>query len=221
MVPGRVRGRGGPAGTLALGAGCVSRDARRDGPGHAALARRLAVPASSGARRSRSSSSCRSHCRGSSPGSRSRRPSRTLASTFGLLTIIVGHATFCIVVVYNNALARLRRLSASFEEASADLGADSWQTFRYVTFPELRTPLLAGGAARLRALVRRGHRHAVHLRCAADASDLDLRQPPAPTGAACRQRRRAVRARGVDRPGLLRAETEPGRCDGRPGRRVK
>ena len=66
------------------------------------------------------------------------------ASTFGLLTIIIGHATFCIVVVYNNALARLRRLSASFEEASADLGADAWQTFRYVTFPELRTALLAG-----------------------------------------------------------------------------
>jgi putative spermidine/putrescine transport system permease protein len=63
---------------------------------------------------------------------------------FGLLTIIIGHATFCIVVVYNNALARLRRLAGSFEEASADLGADSWQTFRYVTFPELRTPLLAG-----------------------------------------------------------------------------
>ncbi|HEV2712797.1 MAG TPA: ABC transporter permease [Gaiellaceae bacterium] len=63
---------------------------------------------------------------------------------FGLLTIIVGHATFCIVVVYNNALARLRRLAGSFEEASADLGADSWQTFRYVTFPELRTALLAG-----------------------------------------------------------------------------
>jgi putative spermidine/putrescine transport system permease protein len=63
---------------------------------------------------------------------------------FGLLTIVVGHATFCIVVVYNNALARLRRLAGSFEEASADLGADSWQTFRYVTFPELRTPLLAG-----------------------------------------------------------------------------
>jgi putative spermidine/putrescine transport system permease protein len=63
---------------------------------------------------------------------------------FGILTIIVGHATFCIVVVYNNALARLRRMSGSFEEASADLGADSWQTFRHVTFPELRTPLLAG-----------------------------------------------------------------------------
>ena len=63
---------------------------------------------------------------------------------FGLLTIIVGHATFCIVVVYNNAVARMRRLSGSLDEASADLGADSWQTFRYVTFPQLRTPLLAG-----------------------------------------------------------------------------
>jgi putative spermidine/putrescine transport system permease protein len=63
---------------------------------------------------------------------------------FGLLTIIVGHATFCIVVVYNNAIARLRRLAGSFEEASADLGADTWQTFRYVTFPALRAPLLAG-----------------------------------------------------------------------------
>jgi putative spermidine/putrescine transport system permease protein len=63
---------------------------------------------------------------------------------FGLLTIIIGHATFCIVVVYNNAIARLRRLAGSFEEASADLGADSWQTFRYVTFPALRSALLAG-----------------------------------------------------------------------------
>lgn len=63
---------------------------------------------------------------------------------FGLLTIVIGHATFCIVVVYNNAIARLRRLAGSFEEASADLGADSWQTFRYVTFPALRSALLAG-----------------------------------------------------------------------------
>jgi putative spermidine/putrescine transport system permease protein len=63
---------------------------------------------------------------------------------FGLLTIIVGHATFCIVVVYNNALARLRRMAGSFEEASADLGADSWQTFRHVTFPALRSALFAG-----------------------------------------------------------------------------
>jgi putative spermidine/putrescine transport system permease protein len=63
----------------------------------------------------------------------------------GLFTIIVGHATFCIVVVYNNAVARLRRLSTSFEEASSDLGATSWQTFRLVTFPALRSALLAGG----------------------------------------------------------------------------
>ena len=64
--------------------------------------------------------------------------------SFGLATIIVGHATFCIVLVYNNALARLRRLAGSFEEASADLGADSWQTFRHVTFPQLRSALGAG-----------------------------------------------------------------------------
>jgi putative spermidine/putrescine transport system permease protein len=62
----------------------------------------------------------------------------------GLFTVIVGHATFCVVVVYNNAIARLRRTSRSLEEASADLGADTWQTFRYVTLPSLRTALLAG-----------------------------------------------------------------------------
>ena len=62
----------------------------------------------------------------------------------GLFTVIVGHATFCIVVVYNNVLARLRRSSRSIEEASMDLGADTWQTFRYVTLPVLRTALLAG-----------------------------------------------------------------------------
>jgi putative spermidine/putrescine transport system permease protein len=64
---------------------------------------------------------------------------------FGLITIVIGHATFCIVVVYNNVIARLRRASPFLEEASADLGADSWQTFRHVTFPQLRTALLAGG----------------------------------------------------------------------------
>ncbi len=73
----------------------------------------------------------------------------TFTQIFGidlsLFTIVVGHATFCIVVVYNNALARLRRLSTSFEEASADLGAHTWQTFRFVTLPNLRTALVAGG----------------------------------------------------------------------------
>jgi putative spermidine/putrescine transport system permease protein len=69
----------------------------------------------------------------------------TLGVSFGLLTIIIGHATFCIVVVFNNAVARMRRLHGNLEEASKDLGADSWQTFRLVTFPQLRTALLAGG----------------------------------------------------------------------------
>ena len=73
---------------------------------------------------------------------------RTLFEPFGvglgLFTVIVGHATFCIVVVYNNVVARLRRLSRSIEEASMDLGADTWQTFRNVTLPAIRTALLAG-----------------------------------------------------------------------------
>jgi putative spermidine/putrescine transport system permease protein len=64
---------------------------------------------------------------------------------FGTLTIAIGHATFCIVVVYNNVLARLRRTSRNLEEASADLGANPLQTFRFVTFPAIRTALLAGG----------------------------------------------------------------------------
>jgi putative spermidine/putrescine transport system permease protein len=64
---------------------------------------------------------------------------------FGLLTIIVGHATFCIVVVYNNVVARLRRTQSSLIEASMDLGADGWQTFRFVTLPVIAPALIAGG----------------------------------------------------------------------------
>jgi putative spermidine/putrescine transport system permease protein len=60
-------------------------------------------------------------------------------------TLVVAHATFCVVIVYNNAAARLRRLAPSVREASADLGADGLQTFRFVTFPLLRTALVAGG----------------------------------------------------------------------------
>ena len=67
-----------------------------------------------------------------------------LGIPLGYFAIVIGHATFCIVLVYNNAIARLRRTSRSFEEASADLAADSFQTFRYVTFPAIRTSLLAG-----------------------------------------------------------------------------
>jgi putative spermidine/putrescine transport system permease protein len=69
---------------------------------------------------------------------------QVLGIPLSLFTVIVGHATFCIVVIYNNVVARLRRLSTSFEEASADLGAHTWQTFRYVTLPSLRTALAAG-----------------------------------------------------------------------------
>jgi putative spermidine/putrescine transport system permease protein len=65
--------------------------------------------------------------------------------TFSLLTIVIGHATFCIVVVYNNVLARLRRTQTSLAEASMDLGADGWQTFRFVTLPMIATALVAGG----------------------------------------------------------------------------
>jgi putative spermidine/putrescine transport system permease protein len=64
---------------------------------------------------------------------------------FGLLTIVIGHATFCIVVVYNNVLARLRRTEGSLIEASMDLGADGLQTFRFVTLPVIATALVAGG----------------------------------------------------------------------------
>jgi putative spermidine/putrescine transport system permease protein len=63
---------------------------------------------------------------------------------FSLWTIVVGHATFCVVIVYNNVLARLRRTSPSLTEASMDLGADGWQTFRFVTFPVLSTALISG-----------------------------------------------------------------------------
>jgi putative spermidine/putrescine transport system permease protein len=65
--------------------------------------------------------------------------------SFSLTTIVIGHATFCIVVVYNNVLARLRRTQSSLIEASMDLGADGWQTFRFVTMPVIATALVAGG----------------------------------------------------------------------------
>ncbi|MDQ0419202.1 putative spermidine/putrescine transport system permease protein [Peteryoungia aggregata LMG 23059] len=64
---------------------------------------------------------------------------------FSFWTIILGHATFCVVVVYNNAVARFRRTSGSLIEASMDLGADGFQTFRHVILPNIATALLAGG----------------------------------------------------------------------------
>jgi putative spermidine/putrescine transport system permease protein len=67
-----------------------------------------------------------------------------LGITLGMATVIVGHATFCIVIVFNNTQARLRRLGRSLEDASADLGASTWQTFRFVTLPMMRGALVAG-----------------------------------------------------------------------------
>jgi putative spermidine/putrescine transport system permease protein len=63
----------------------------------------------------------------------------------GFWTIVAGHTTFCIVIVYNNVVARLRRMPRSWIEASMDLGADGWQTFRRVLLPQVATALLAGG----------------------------------------------------------------------------
>lgn len=63
----------------------------------------------------------------------------------GFWTIVAGHATFCLVIVYNNVVARLRRIPPSWVEASMDLGADGWQTFRLVLLPQIATALLAGG----------------------------------------------------------------------------
>ena len=70
---------------------------------------------------------------------------KTLGIEPGVLTIVIGHATFCVVIVYNNVIARLRRTSHSLIEASMDLGADGWQTFRYIILPNLGSALLAGG----------------------------------------------------------------------------
>ena len=69
----------------------------------------------------------------------------TVGIPLGLLTIVIGHATFCVVVAYNNVIARLRRTARSLEEASMDLGADTWQTFVHVFLPSMRTALLSGG----------------------------------------------------------------------------
>ncbi|WP_435747659.1 ABC transporter permease [Nocardioides sp. SYSU DS0663] len=68
-----------------------------------------------------------------------------LAIELSVMTLIVAHATFCIVTVFNNVIARVRRMGGNLEEASSDLGAGLWTTFRLVTLPQLRSALLAGG----------------------------------------------------------------------------
>ena len=68
----------------------------------------------------------------------------TMHIPFSFWTIVIGHATFCVVVVFNNAVARLRRLHPNLIEASMDLGADGFQTVRYIVLPQLGSALLAG-----------------------------------------------------------------------------
>ena len=125
---------------------------------------------------------------------------------FSFWTIVVGHATFCVVVVYNNVLARFRRTSGSIIEASMDLGADGFQTFRYVVLPNIATALLAGGMLAFALSLRRGDRHHLHRRAADDPADLDADRAGAPAPAAGHQRGRGVRDRGdlrADPAGLL------------------
>ena len=82
----------------------------------------------------------------------------------GFTTVVIGHGTFCIVLAFNNVVARLRRLSPNVQEASADLGASGWQTFRHVTFPLIRSALLAGGLLAFAPELRRDRRHHLHRR---------------------------------------------------------
>ncbi|MBI5929939.1 MAG: ABC transporter permease [Chloroflexi bacterium] len=74
-----------------------------------------------------------------------RSAMRIMDIEYGFLTIVIGHATFCIVIVYNNVIARFRRTAHSQIEASMDLGASVFQTFRYVVLPHIASALLAGG----------------------------------------------------------------------------
>ena len=101
--------------------------------------------ASSAARRSRCSSILPIALPGIITGIALRSAFSLADIPFSFWTIVLGHATFCIVVVYNNAVARFRRVSGSLIEASMDLGADGFQTFRYVILPNIGTALLAGG----------------------------------------------------------------------------
>ena len=125
--------------------------------------------------------------------------------SFSIWTIVIGHATFCIVVLYNNAVARMRRISGNLDEASMDLGADGWQTFRFVTFPQLRSALLAGA---LLAFALSFDEVVVTIFTSGAQQTLPIwifTNFARPRRAARGQRRRALRDPRVDHPGLDRA----------------
>ena len=135
---------------------------------------------------------------------------QVLGIDLSLLTVIVGHATFCIVVVYNNVIARLRRMSGSIEEASADLGADPWQTFRHVTLPNMRTALVAG--ALLAFALSFDEIIVTNFTIGAGQETLPIwifNNLFRPEPAADRQRRRGDRDPALDHPGLPRPPADP------------
>ena len=98
-----------------------------------------------GGRRSLCSSCSRSRCPGIITGIALRSAINLAAIPFSFWTLVIGHATFCVAVAYNNVIARMRRTSPSLMEASMDLGASGWQTFRYVLLPQLAPALVTGG----------------------------------------------------------------------------
>lgn len=106
-------------------------------------------------------------------------------------TLVVAHATFCIVVVFNNTSARLRRLGGDVVEASMDLGASRAFTFRHVILPNMRGAIVAG-AVGLRSVLRRDHRDDLHRRTGhSDPPAVDLQQPFPPAAGTDRQRGRS------------------------------
>jgi hypothetical protein len=130
-----------------------------------------------------------------------------------------GHATFCIVVVFNNAVARLRRSGTSLEEASMDLGANSLAHVPVRDIPDAADRPRGRRPPGLRAVVRRDHRHDVHDRSGADPADLDLHQLRAAESAADRERGRPDGDPPVDHPGVPGepAVAGPDRDAGRSG----
>ncbi len=139
----------------------------------------------------------------------------TLEIPFSFWTIVIGHATFCVVVVYNNAVARLRRTSPSLIEASMDLGADGFQTLRHVILPN-SAPRCSPAAARVRAVLRRGHRHHLHRRTADDAADLDAAGAGPPAPATGHQRGRGGHHRAHLPADPRRVQPDARRRDGAP-----
>ena len=137
---------------------------------------------------------------------------RTLGLEPGFWTIVAGHATFCLVIVYNNVVARLRRIPPSWVEASMDLGARGLQTFRYVLLPQIASALLAGG---MLAFALSFDEIIVTLFTAgtSDAADLVLQRAVPAARAAGHERRRGhrdPRDAGADPAGVLPDETGRG-----------